>query len=68
MRDKWTGEVVKKMHIFEITNLQLAEELGKSPSYISDILNCKEKPKKAKENVNAAINRIIASRSGIETR
>lgn len=68
MRDKWTGDVVKKMHIFEISNKELAAEMSRSASYVSDILNCRERPKNAKQKMNEAIERILSRRGEIETR
>ena len=68
MRDKWTGTVVAKMHIYGIRQGELAEKLKISAPYLSDILNCKEKPKDGKKKILEALDAIIAERGEIETR
>lgn len=35
MREKWTGDLVGRMHNAEIKNVDLARELGVGKSYIS---------------------------------
>lgn len=60
MLAQWTGEVIGKMHIYGVSSLELAEELGWNAKYLSTVLNCKRSPKNAKETVSAALDAIIA--------
>lgn len=53
-KEKWTGQLIGKMHIEEITQQDLAEELGTSKAYISMMLNGARKPKNAREKMEAA--------------
>lgn len=39
MREKWTGEIVKQLHIHEISQQELADELGIASTYVSALLN-----------------------------
>lgn len=56
---KWTGHLVGKMHNYNVTNIELADELNFDKNYISMVLNGKKTPKGAKEKFNDALNRII---------
>lgn len=62
MKEPWTGELVGKMHVHDVTNEDLAAELGVTKSYVSMILNCTRSPVDAKERMQAAFDRIIAKR------
>lgn len=62
MPEKWTGELVGKMHNNRITYDRLAAELGVTKAYISMILNGNRKPDGAKERLEAAVDTIIANR------
>ena len=69
MLDKWTGTVVSKMHVYEITQQELADELGVTKGYVSSVLHQKVTPKNAKQRVTAALDAILARKTGeIETR
>lgn len=68
MLDKWTGTVVGKMHVYGITQSDLAARLGCTKGYISAMLHQKERPKNAKKKINDAIEQILAERGEIETR
>ncbi|MEG1275704.1 MAG: hypothetical protein RSD27_08435 [Ruthenibacterium sp.] len=48
MPEKWTGDLVGKMHINRITSTELAAELGCSKQYSSMILSGARNPKDAK--------------------
>ena len=65
MLSQWTGELVGKLHLHGITQLELANELGYSPEYVSSVLNGKRSPKEAEQKFNDAFIRII-SRGEIE--
>lgn len=64
MPEKWTGELLGRMHNERITRNDLADELGVGKSYISMILNCRRTPAGAKERLEAAVDNIIAKRGG----
>lgn len=63
MRAPWTGDVVGKMHISEITNDDLSKEMGCTKAYVSMILNGLRNPPNAQERVEKALERCIAQRS-----
>lgn len=60
--EKWIADVIGKMHVNKITQIQLAEKMGVTNNYISMILLGKKKPKDAEQRINAAIDEIIAER------
>lgn len=62
MPDKWTGDVVKKMHLNNISRADMAVELGCAPEYVSMVLNSRRRPKDAKVKFTDAVNSIIAKR------
>ena len=59
MLDKWTGEIVGKLHVFEISYKALADKLGWHEKYLSAVLNGHRKPKKAEAQVMQALNELI---------
>ena len=62
MKANWTGELIGKMHVHEVTYDDLAEELHCSKGYISMILNGGRTPVDGKERLNAAYNSVISKR------
>ena len=58
----WIAETVGLMHINKITNIELGQEMGVTPQYISEILNEKKSPKDIEPRVRAALQRIISNR------
>lgn len=62
MPEKWTGELIGKMHNNRITNDDLAAKMGVTKSYISMILNGSRNPKGAQERMEEAVDAIIAQR------
>lgn len=65
MPAQWTAEVIGQMHLYGITAVQLAAELGWHPKYLSKVLNSENPPKGAEEKVRNALERlkIVASAS-----
>lgn len=59
MPEKWTGEIVGKMHVNQVRATQLAEALGWHPKYLSSVLNGHNKPTGAEAKVRAALDRLI---------
>lgn len=62
MKELWTGELVGKMHVAEVTLEELGAAMGVKKSYISMILNGRKTPANAKERLNAAFDKVMAER------
>lgn len=58
----WIANVVGKMHVNKISNIELAKKLNVTPQYISELLNGKKSPKGAEERITAAVEEIIAEK------
>lgn len=41
-REEWTGEIVGRLHVDNITRKELAKECGYTAEYLSMVLNCKK--------------------------
>lgn len=63
MPAQWTGEVVSKMHIFEVTKQQLAAELGVTPAYVGMVLNGRREPKGAEQQMKSALECLITRKT-----
>ena len=63
MREAWTGTLIGRMHVEEITMEQLAKEMNCTKSYISRILNGKRTPKGGRERLEAAFENILQRRA-----
>lgn len=59
MPEKWTGDVVGKMHINCITYDELATKLGYTKAYISMILNSSRRPVGAEQKFRKALDELI---------
>lgn len=66
MPEKWTGELLGKLHNAQITYDELAAELGVRKSYISMILNGHRKPEGARERLNSAYKSVLEKRKQAE--
>ena len=62
MPEKWTGNLIGKMHNNRVTYDDLAAEMGVTKAYISMILNGYRKPPEAKKRLEDAFNSIIQKR------
>lgn len=62
MPEKWTGELVKQMHMNRVTATELSVQAGYAKGYVSMILNGSRHPKGAKEKLETALNEIVQSR------
>lgn len=67
MPEKWTGNLVGRMHNERITYEELGAELGVTKAYVSMILNGRKKPKDAQSRLENALNAILAKRKSGET-
>lgn len=66
MPEKWTGELVGRMHINRVTLSELGNELGITKSYVSMILNGTRKSSGRVDNekrFNEALDRILQRRA-----
>ena len=62
MPEKWTANIVAKLHLNKITKKRLAEQLGDTPEYISMVLNGHKTPKNAARRFNTALDELIAAK------
>lgn len=62
MVEKWTGELIGKMHNNGIKQIDLANKLGLSNAYVGMIFRGERKPDKIRERMESAINELIAER------
>lgn len=62
MPERWTGELVGKMHLHGIKRKDIARKIGYNDKYVLAVLNGKVKPKGAQEKFEAAVDAIIAER------
>jgi transcriptional regulator with XRE-family HTH domain len=51
------------MHVYGISQAELAEKLGVGRTYLNKILNCKEAPANAKERVLGALDELIKAKT-----
>lgn len=63
MPEKWTGELIGKMHNEQITYTELAKEMGVNKSYVGMLLNGRRSPSGAQKRMEDAVSSIIARRS-----
>ena len=55
MKEKWTGDAVAMMHVYNISAVELAGKIGWNPKYLSAVLNCKRCPKGAENVIMTAL-------------
>lgn len=63
MLEKWTGDLVGKMHTYRVTFDDVAKEIGVTKAYISMILNGNRTPANAQTRLEAAVDAIISRRT-----
>lgn len=61
--ENWIASVVGKMHVYKITQGELAEKLGVTREYVNKILGGTEKPNGAKERITVALNELIEEKN-----
>jgi len=66
MVEKWTGNLIGKMHNERITYEELASEIGVTRSYISMLLNGKRKPPGTRAKLEGAVKTIIERKHGAD--
>ena len=62
MPEKWTGQLIGKMHNNCVSNDDMAAELGVTKAYISMILNGKRKPPNIRQRMEDALTNILERR------
>lgn len=63
MPEKWTGDLVRDMHLAGVTAKQLAAEAGWHEKYLSAVMNGHRQPKNAEQTLRAALDRLIAAQN-----
>ena len=58
----WISQVVGKMHVNKITQIEVAKKMGVCNDYESMILTGKKSPKDAEQRINDAIDAILSDR------
>ena len=66
MLAQWMESFFGRLRFNQVTDLELAEELGVNPKYLSAVLNGHKTPRNAEEKLNAALDRIIERRNAAE--
>lgn len=59
MLAQWLGDFVGEMHLHKVTKTQLANELGFTREYVSQILNGHKNPENIEQRFNIALQAII---------
>lgn len=62
MPEKWTGELLMIMHNNKIRRAEVADKLGISKAYTTQILNGLRSPARMEEKMRAAVEDILAER------
>ena len=63
MNEKWTGNLVGRMHNEKVSLQAMADEMGVTKSYVSMILNGLRKPKDIKHRMETAFSAIVEKRN-----
>lgn len=66
MPAQWTGDLISKMHLHDISIKRLAEHENLHPKYVGMILNGKRTPPGAEERLIKAVDEIIAEKQQVE--
>ena len=67
MREEWTGVLIGRMHVEEITMQDMATEMQCTKSYVSRLLNGTRNPPNARERLEAAFENILRRRAADPT-
>ena len=62
MPERWTGELICKMHLNGVKRKDIAHKLGLNEKYVLAVMNGKVSPKGAQERFEKAVDAIIAER------
>ena len=64
MPEKWTGNLIGKMHNNGIKQVELATKLGFTNAYTGMILRGERKPPQIREKMEAALDELIKEKEG----
>nr|DAR05069.1 MAG TPA: antitoxin [Caudoviricetes sp.] len=67
MLEKWTGDLIGKMHNSKVTYDEVAAELGCTKTYVSMILNGRRKPPDARKRLESAVSAVIQRKKETKT-
>lgn len=62
MPEKWTGEIIGRMHNAGVTYDDIAAELGVTKAYLSMIFNGKRSPANARQRISDAFAVVMEKR------
>ena len=62
MPAQWTGALIGKMHIHNVTFKELSDYMGLNPKYVSSVINGHSEPAHAEEQYTKALDALIAER------
>lgn len=65
MPEKWSGNLIGRMHNERITRKDLADEMNVSKAYVTMILNGERNPPGARERLEAAFESVKRKRKAI---
>lgn len=68
MNEKWTGNLIGKMHNEGVTYQDIANEMSVTKSYISMILNGSRKPKDIKKRMEDAFESVVEKRNSAKAK
>ena len=63
MPAEWTGEIVKKMHLANITRQDVASKLGVTPEYVSMVLKGSRNPAGAQDKFETALEELLGNKN-----
>ena len=63
MAERWTAEIVAKLHLHRITRRELADELGVTAQYVTMVLNGNKTSAGMEERMAKAIDNIASRQS-----
>ena len=64
MPEKWTGDIIGKMHANRVSHASLAKQLGCTKAYVSMVLNGTRRPAGAEQKFNEALDAILQKQAG----
>lgn len=63
MIEKWTGNLIGKMHNNGIKQVELAEKLGLTNAYVGMILRGERKPPNIRQRMETALDELIKAKA-----
>lgn len=63
MPEKWTGDLVGRMHNAQVKRVDIAKEMGVSKAYVTMLLNGQKKSPTAEKRLNDAFKAVLEERA-----